>query len=67
MTISFQESYRFTYEFDGSEYAFHVLADSEDLAKRKAESMAHASFFGKLEDGTTNTPPTVIFLFRSYS
>lgn len=42
-------SYGFDYECDGRHYAFHVMADSPDDAKRRVVLMATAGFVGELK------------------
>lgn len=46
--------YGFTYEHNGKEFAFHVLAASREEAEARVHDMQHATSLGRLHSDATN-------------
>lgn len=57
--IDSSKVYGFNYEHDGKRYAFDVVADSEESAKRRVISMATASFAGELRYADADQPASL--------
>ena len=50
MTNAPLKNYGFTYELDGKEFAFAIVAESEEEARRRATAMSGAAFVGEVQE-----------------
>jgi hypothetical protein len=41
-------SFGFEYEYDGKQYAFHIVAESREEAEGRAAALVRAQFVGEL-------------------
>jgi hypothetical protein len=43
-----ERSFGFEYEYEGTQYAFHIVAESREEAEGRLAALSHAQFIGEL-------------------